>query len=265
MKHGTNLDIDAALMPLQTPKSRVRPAAARSVDTGVGLVSVTGVPTVGQTIVATSATTATWQTPATGADEVFNAEDDGFDATSLNAKWTQSFTGTLPTIAFNSQEARSRMLFKFAGAAVGAVTLKQAYSPAGDFSLTAKFQCQWLNSSSILYLYVLNTAETDGVFFEVTGLGANQATANLRHLPTFGIQSSISGFVTRSDGVYAHLQRVGTTWTAALSFDGVAWQPFPSTLTKTVTINKILLQFAQGIATKERMGIDWVRRDWFFW
>lgn len=239
---------------------------------GLGSVVLTGTPTSGQVPTATSGTAATWQTPSGGggssADEVFNTEDDGFDSGTLDAKWSESLTGTtLPTVAINPQEARSQYLVKFAGVNIGSAQITQLYSPAGDFSLTYKVRCQFLGSNTLIYMFLRNTAHTTGVVVGVERAGAaGSFDISLYNLVGFVSAGSVTGTsVNNADAIYVHIQRVGSLWTLLLSMNGVTWKPV-ATLTLAITINEILLDLSQyGTAVKERMSIDWIRRDWFMW
>lgn len=203
-------------------------------------------------------------------DEVFTAEDDGFDVSTLDPKWTESLLGAVsPTVAINPPEARSCYLVKFAGAGLGYVQLEQLFAPAGDFALTVKFRAQFRDGvNSQIDLYILNTAGTDGAVVRLVGATASTTfTVSLINFVGMATIGSLTNVVFRSaDGFFLHIQRVGTLWTALLSFDGVSWQPFSAAMTKTSTVNRFVFQITQSTTPiKERVGIDWIRRDWFVW
>lgn len=226
---------------------------------------------------ATGATGAAGAAGATGPagvgiiDEVFNAEDDGFDVeATLDPKWTQATSGTAPTVAINPIYARSCYLVKFAGVAIGSVSLTQPFAPAGDFAFTCKLKVLFrgLAGTSRVDLYVGNTALNDGVVASVVANGA-AATCDvlIRRLDTFATVGSATPISYRqAEAMYLHVQRVGSTNAVFYSFDGVTWQGVSANYTNSATIGKILFDLLQtGTANKEIVALDWVRRDWFVW
>lgn len=276
MKRSVIIDRDAELIPLQTPLRLIDPDAPGAITpppAGLGAVVLSGVPTAGQVPTATGPGTATWQTPAAGssADEVFQTEDDGFDSSTLNAKWTQTLSGaTLPVVVINAIYARSCYLAKFAGTNAGAAYITQTYAPgAVDFSLTAKFNCSFKAVASALDFFALNAGLTDGYLLRVqcTSAGTTVSFSVLDAGAGYGTVLSATGIVIdRVESTYLHIQRVGTTWTFLYSFDGLMWRQIGATVTKTVTIGMTRIQLIQlTTAVKEWMTADWIRRDWFFW
>lgn len=217
---------------------------------------------------ATGATGATGPAGTSIVDEVFNAEDDGFDTSVLNAKWTQLLGGTNPTILINSQEARSHYLAKFAGAAIGSAVIFQSYAPAGDFALTAKFASQFRGAAnSIIDLTVQDTPGTGQVYVRLVGSTAN-STVTAQLVGVITGTPTVAGSVAAiglTGATYVHLQRVGTLFTGLVSRDGVSWNQV-ATLTKTLAIVNLVVTIQQVTgASKETVGVDWIRRDWFVW
>lgn len=204
------------------------------------------------------------------ADEVFHAEDDGFDTSTLNAKWTQGTLGTAPTALIHNKEARSCYLVKFAGAASGNMRISQTVaSGSGDMAYTLKLNSMFRNgANSIINLYLFNSGTTAGVLAQLIGVTANSLfTLNLKTWETDVTAGSLTSVdLKNSSAIYIHIQKVSNVWTLLLSFDGRSWQPVSATLSKTVTIVSMLLDFVQAsTGTKERVAVDWVRRDWFVW
>lgn len=197
-------------------------------------------------------------------DEVFQTEDDGFDAAALDAKWTLTTTGTAPTMAYNPKEARSCVQAKF-GTANGGVFLTQNYAPAAaDFSITVKLFFAALNATQQIGFIIADSTFTDYVRFLIYSNGRPSATIQWAELP--GTTISTTGVTLEgTQEVYFHVQRVAGTWLNLYSWNGRVWYPL-NTSTKSFTVAKLRLLMDQGGATsKIRQAFDWVRRDWFFW
>ncbi len=187
------------------------------------------------------------------------SQDDEFDASSLNAKWTQTLGGTSPTIEY-SNTWRSHLLAKF-GAANGSVTWAQTYAPAGDFSLTGKLRVLMQGSTQAATLWAANTAFTEGVHIRVqANAGAMDLQLTSRDASVNTVRATLAGL--RGSTLYLHLQRVGTTWSAWVSYDGHSFARI-GTYTKTATINTLRLDLDQaGSTIPVWAGWDWIRRDW---
>lgn len=199
------------------------------------------------------------------ADEVFNTEDDGFDASSLDAKWTPSTTGTAPTVTYNPQEARSCLLAKF-GAANGGAYWTQPFVPgSADFSFTAKFYAKNISATQIVHFAVMNTALTDGIRFLLykdTSVHSLQYTEQPSDVNILTLSFSDLDYVGL---IYFHIQRLSGNWTALYSFNRATWLVL-RTSSAAKTIDLVKFGFDQGGATTQtRMACDWIRRDWFFW
>jgi hypothetical protein len=192
------------------------------------------------------------------------AEDDEFNSTTLNAKWTETKTGS-PSIDYDTT---MRSHYKFRGVANNNnVFVTQAYAPGSvDTQLTARIRWSgdtgnaaaaiWFGDSSGTTLTEaigarLQNPSTSQVFQLVSresGVSTNRASVTLG--------AGFTSFVV-------HLQRVGTSWTAYFSNDG--WNFFKvGSFTKSLTIANILFQFTAGSSadTNDRMGLDWIRRDY---
>lgn len=200
-------------------------------------------------------------------DEVFQTEDDGFDASSLDAKWTQSTTGTAPTMAYNPKEARSCALAKFA--ANGAAYFDQVWVPgSADFSFTAKFYHFGTSAVQLIQLGVWDSTVVTGIRLNLYRHSGGYY--DLQYVEEPGDVGLLDTTYGNADlgvrgKIYLHIQRVSGTWTILYSFNGVAWRQV-NTSSKSFTVGKVRIGFdANGATAKNRMAIDWIRRDWFFW
>lgn len=209
-------------------------------------------------------------------DEVFQTEDDGFDSSSLNAKWTRTTGGTAPTSVYNDPSARSCALAKF-GTADGSVVYTQPFVPgSADFSITAKFHLSPNTAAQLVNLRVTDSAVVDGIRVAAYRHGSGNLTLQLLELQSGGggFTNLIEITETVAMGaipIYLHIQRVSGTWTILYGWSGIGWisKPISSaawTSTKSFTVAKINFELSQaGATTKSRIACDWFRRDWFFW
>jgi hypothetical protein len=193
-----------------------------------------------------------------------NTEDDEFDSSSLDAKWTQTLTGA-PTISIDTAVPSHYIATLQAGGSQREAELEQTYAPAGDFSLTAKVIGALCEASVLADLWVLNTAETEGLITQFRFVAVPEAAFFTVDASAFTERSAPDiGVVGGShDELYLHMQRVGTTVSGWYSFHGKSWRLLYSG-SKTFTVNKIRLRLTQpNTATLPvRLGVDWVRRDW---
>lgn len=189
-----------------------------------------------------------------------NAEDDEFDDTTLDAKWTEVTGGTAPTINIDTH-IRSAYYAQF-GAADGIVSLHQPFVPgAADCSITGKFSIAPVANFQGCAIYFYDTAMTTGIriamLFPING-------PYWHEYPSFtelGRDNS-TGYLSP---IYLHLQRVGGTFTAYYSRNGISWIQLPSSSSQVFTISKIRLElFQSGAVVKQQTAIEWIRRDWLF-
>jgi hypothetical protein len=194
-----------------------------------------------------------------------NTEDDEFDSSSLDAKWTQSLTGA-PTVNIDTSVPSCYIAQLQAGGAARTAQIEQTYAPAGDFSITAKAIGLFRQSDLSVDLWAMNTAESEGFLIqhrfgatapETSFLTIDASSFNDRGTLVIGLAA---GTV---DTLYIHLQRVGTTLSAWYSFDGLSFGRI-NTNTKTFTVNKIRLRanMTSSATVPVWAGWDWVRRDW---
>jgi hypothetical protein len=193
-----------------------------------------------------------------------NTEDDEFDSSSLDAKWTQSLTGA-PSVDIDTTWPSHYMAELQAGGSKREARITQAYVPAGDFSLTAKCVGAFCETDAACVLWALNSAGTDGMLvqfrrgvsnMEVVFYTLDASAFNARVTVTVGTGES-------TDTMYLHMQRVGTSLQAAYSHNGRSFRHL-GTHTKTYTqeIVRLTSTLEATNTVKVRAGWDWIRRDW---
>jgi hypothetical protein len=194
-----------------------------------------------------------------------NTEDDEFDSSSLDAKWTQSLTGA-PSVDIDTSVPSSYIAKLQAGGATRTAQIDQTYAPGGDFSLTAKAIGAFCQSDAGVDIWAMNTAETEGFLLQHKfGVAAPSATFLTLDTSAFNDRGTVvTGPAGGShDVLYIHIQRVGTTLSAWYSYNGLSFRRI-ATHTKTFTVNKIRLRanMTNTATVPVWAGWDWVRRDW---
>lgn len=185
------------------------------------------------------------------------AQDDEFDHTVLNTKWTRTSTAAADNV---DTTWASHAYANFTNNQL--YTLKQTYAAAATFSLTACFRVACQADYQGCGIYVYDSDESDCVRayynFATASVTANLATKDAT-VWTYG-RSSLT--VPSMTTVYLHIQRASNVWGVWVSFDGFSFFRV-GTYSKTMTVDHFTLGIEQNGATVPvRMGIDWVRRDW---
>jgi hypothetical protein len=188
-----------------------------------------------------------------------NAEDDEFNSTSLDAKWTESSSATSHD---HSTTMPSCIYMYFSGD--GGYSLSQNYAPSGAFSLTlcahGAFQANFQMSNILVY----DSTEQNGIRANLEWSGSN-------HQFNFSTVDGGSWTYNRAtlafpnvDKHYLHLQRDGSNnWSFFGSSDGISYRRVTSGYSKTFTIHHFKIEAAQGGATiPSRRAIEFLRRDW---
>lgn len=196
-------------------------------------------------------------------DPVYHTEDDGFDVGTLDAKWTQTTSGTAPTIFINPQDALSCLVAKFS--ASGGALYSQSFAPgSSDFSITAKFKVNCLIDYQGVAIYAFDAGGSNAV--RLAYYHNSTAQAFLHDYPSF-TQVSARGYSRPQGDIWLHLQRTtgSNSWSYAVSFDGASWDVALLLLNKSFTVAKIKFEFFNNTTSSpNRLAIDWIRRDWFF-
>ena len=196
------------------------------------------------------------------------AQDDEFNSSTLNSKWTQATTGTAPTISIDSL-VRGNYLAKF-GAADGAVDISQDFVPgSSDFSVTACVYTDGRTNYQGVALYAIDSANNP--VGNGTGSNAIRLAIFYNGSVTVFMHDYLNYTLVGSSDTpiavgryYLHIQRVGGTWLGAWSYNGVTWHVLGTTSLSFV-MAKIRLSFFQSTATTKQQGAcDWVRRNWLF-
>jgi hypothetical protein len=195
--------------------------------------------------------------PVTG-----QTEDDEFCTSSLAGKWTEAYS--VSTGDFHTS-VKSCWVVKHTGDGWG--TLLQSYSAGTTFSVTVKMHGAVFSNTQSYRFYLWDSGETNAMGVKLTVSGG------LTHAVLFSVDTSVEN--NRQDeqissswnqgSIYLHLQREASdVWRHAWSQDGISWrQGLTPTYTKAFTVAKLKIWLHQNGATvRNRMGLDWVRRDW---
>jgi hypothetical protein len=197
------------------------------------------------------------------------AEDDEFDSTTLDSKWTEVTAGTAPTITID-EGRRSNYLAEFPSAD-GSVTLSEDFIPgSADFSVTAKFHYQADHSFQGARLLVMDSSFNNGVSMAIMYAGGAQGVSEIRsnEWPSFSSIGTNVSPPTYTTTIFFHIERHSGSYNFWWSLDGFGWHQQPgggSSL--SFTVGKIRLFFFQapsGTTSKSSKSCDWVRRDWIF-
>lgn len=185
-----------------------------------------------------------------------NTEDDEFESTTLNAKWTETTDAanhdhhtTWPSCTYINFTASQNYV------------ITQDYAPAGAFSLTIKAYLSLQSNYHGINLGAYDDDESEAVnacwqWADGVGLKLDQKTANTW---SWGVKTLS---LPNNNHVYLHLQRDGSNnWGVWCSYDGVSFWICQSTYSKTFTVHHLKIQFS-STSIPTRGGIDWVRRDW---
>jgi hypothetical protein len=187
--------------------------------------------------------------------------DDEFVSSTLAAKWTQTLTGTAPTISIDTLW-RSHYAATFGAADGNAQFTQTAFVPAGDFSVTAKVRAGLYANNQRVMVWPRNAGGTDA-WLSIWDCNAGNSYRFL------GLSEDASVFTTRGSltlpartALYIHTQRTSNTWTSWFSDDGRAWCRAAS-FSKTFTVSQVDFYLQQNGATvPTRMGWDWIRFNW---
>lgn len=185
-----------------------------------------------------------------------NTENDEFDATTLDAKWTESTTAGAHD---HGTTWPSAIFVKFTGNQN--YQLRQAYAPAGDFSLTVCAYVAHLGNYQTIDLAIYDDDESESVLAAYKSDVGVKATLSTRDANIW-TNNRASLTLTSQNKVYLHVQRATDTWSVWVSFDGYSfWRA--GTYSKTFTVHHFIIYLGQnGITTPVRVGLEWVRRDW---
>jgi hypothetical protein len=182
------------------------------------------------------------------------AQDDEFEGTFLDAKWTKTNSATVESY---DDKIRSAAYFEHA-ASSSDVTLRQTYANAGNFSITAAVS--QLNSTNFhnCALYISN----GGAVNVGVQLLYNSGVA-VRSMKDSAQQTSVTLVPTSYPVYHLHIQRVTNNWNIYYSHDCITWSQIGATVANTFTVADFSLTFGVGgAAVKTRTALHWIRRDW---
>lgn len=185
-----------------------------------------------------------------------NTEDDEFDSSTLNAKWTEALTGATSDV---DTSIPSHYVIKVTGNQSGQIT--QAYAAAGTFSVTCAFSFLSSEANSLVDLRVTDdTSSTNAVLMRLGNPTQARVDGHNRTSSTNASQGNFAqAYGARH---YMHIQRSGTTFSCWYCQDGRGWLRIAS-FTKTLTIAYLMFAFSASSSTAVRkVALDWIRRDW---
>jgi hypothetical protein len=189
-----------------------------------------------------------------------NTEDDEFDDTSLDAKWTE--TSTAASVDYGG-DIPSCVSAYFSGNQ--SYQLAQDYAPSGAFALTAKFNVFALDNYAQCYIDCFDDDESDGIRAAyVTVVGYLRWSFSVKTTGSWSYDTFYATVQAMTVGtVFIHVARDGSNnWSLWASSDGRAWGRIGTTA-KTLSMDHFVLSVDQNGQTRPcRMCIDWVRRDW---
>lgn len=190
-------------------------------------------------------------------------ETDEFNSVSLDAKWTVS-TNTVAAVLHNTT-FKSILAIKFTGNQQ--YTMSEPCTSSGDFSITVKFHIAPNTNSEGAQFYISDSTIANALICVLAfSSGVVKIQTSAFQASSFSVLTSAtltSGMVTQ---VYLHAQRESGVYRTFYSFDGVSWFPHNTGFTPSpaLTVSKLIVEFGRfGATTKQMMGIDFIRRDWF--
>lgn len=189
--------------------------------------------------------------------------DDEFNAGTLDAKWTQSSTGTAPTVAINQYPADSCYRAQF-GSANGMVSILQSFVPgANPFSITFKVSARGSANYQGWQFFVRNA--TDGGIRIASYFSAGGIL--IHSYPSFTALNSPTGpLPNEAVWNYVHVERnAADAWKTYWSRDGISWGRLDGGITQALTVTRVELLFDQsGAAEPFWAACDWIRFNAMF-
>jgi len=201
-----------------------------------------------------------------------NANNEEFTGTL--AAWTVQLAVVAPNVVDVNTNANSRVLAHIASAAAGtdgfriAKTLSGAW--AGNISMTAEVGLSaYANFGSFEFGFLQAGLNSGPIVLLSNQLGA----VALRNYSDWGVGTNAGLFAVNGvfgvaanppDRFYAHLQRVGGTWSVWLSSDAASWRQIGTDAT-AFAITGAGLQLNGFAATAPYViGTDFIRFNWLF-
>lgn len=188
-------------------------------------------------------------------------EDDEFESSTLDAKWTQTLTGS-PVVDIDTT-VRSAYIAKFTANGQEA-KLVQAYTPgSGAFSLTLEAIGAWQTANGATNIALYDAAESNGIIVQstVTSVSKFDMSHKTSGSFTFG---AISRQISEQGRLWIHVQRgASNDWSFWYAYDPQSAWFRAGTLSKTFTVAKIWLDtIMNGQSIPTRAGFGSLRRDW---
>jgi hypothetical protein len=192
------------------------------------------------------------------------AENDEFENTTLDAKWTETLTGS-PTVDIHTT-LKSYYRVATNGASKGA-QLDQSVSFPASVANSFTMKGFGLMSTAIAYVGLLLTDSTNAnnVFMQYaleTGQHRVRCHKRVAGVDTFNIVNPIA---SAHDEIWLHFQRTsGNVWSYYYSYHGLGWIRL-TTHTLSFAVSHIYLLTSSDSQTIPLLaGFDFFRRDWLF-
>ena len=198
-----------------------------------------------------------------------NANNDEFTGSALAAAWTIT-ANTAAAVSYN-KNAPSHLWVQHT--ANTTYNISKSFVPgSADFALTAKVLVAPLGNYPYLNVVL---SDTSGDVYGTPG----SATANILCFSqssgvNFAVHKNVAGTITYGtplatplgiSQLYWHIQRVGGTWTAWYSINGVGFYAYTGWTPGTPTVNYLNVTMAQNGATNHNVyAIDFLRFNLFF-
>jgi hypothetical protein len=184
-----------------------------------------------------------------------NTEDDEFDGSSLDVKWTHVGTGTLSF-------AGSKLVVAHSSSS-GTELFYQAFAPGAGvaFTITAHVTgYSYYEATDYVGIQVLDSTPA-----AICGIDVRYTAGNFRFNKDVPGPTSGRDLPSRpwSGGFYIRISRdASNNYTGALSLDGVSWTDYGVTWgSSSTTVANIGFRFGQTSTTSWKVGsIDWFRR-----
>jgi hypothetical protein len=219
----------------------------------------------------TSSSSGTAYSPADAVPAAPDSMDDEFNSSSLDAKWTSivtigsiSYNGNLP--GWVQVIGKNRAVTKF--------EVYQIFAPgSSDFSFTVKCGGDPAGNPQQIELILHDNDESEAVMINYQSNGSTQYITFSKKVNGSWTYWIYTKNVPNEHGGlwYMHLQRIGGTFDAYWSKDGVGWWNLAKNYavsalsgSAAVRIKIILDPHDDAGATYCRLGFDWFRHNWLF-
>jgi hypothetical protein len=192
-----------------------------------------------------------------------NTEDDEFNSSTLNGKWTETITGS-PTINYDTT-LRGHYMMKSTATSNQNVIASQTAPALSAYTLAARVRMPFSVSAALVRLFIADATTLANAFIiQVNGNGTVSVVKRVAGTPTTIVTTS--GFTGDFENAILYLQKTAAnTWRFAYSINGWSWSSIGPTTTTTVTFTDAVIGFTLNNGAGyvgDRFACDWFRRDW---